>query len=89
MKSDAVLFDAQFICVAPCVGAWIEIGRVPIGNESLLVAPCVGAWIEIPVMRYQLSGFLVAPCVGAWIEIADVSADCAETLCRSLRGSVD
>ena len=34
-------------CVAPLVGAWIEIEDLSGLIEYLMVAPLVGAWIEI------------------------------------------
>ena len=34
-------------CVAPLVGAWIEIDAVDTLKMLLKVAPLVGAWIEI------------------------------------------
>ena len=33
--------------VAPCAGAWIEMGPMPLKRQAALVAPCAGAWIEI------------------------------------------
>ena len=47
-------------CVAPLVGAWIEIS---IGKAF------VGAWIEIQGFNVRGCCSLVAPLVGAWIEI--------------------
>ena len=35
------------ICVAPLVGAWIEIDEILAMMEKYGVAPLVGAWIEI------------------------------------------
>ena len=46
------------ICVAPLVGAWIEIDEYEQLFEEATVAPLVGAWIEIAV---DVSG-LLAPC---------------------------
>ena len=37
----------QRLCVAPLVGAWIEIATEAAEAENYLVAPLVGAWIEI------------------------------------------
>ena len=34
-------------CVAPHVGAWIEIKTLHVSDFESLVAPHVGAWIEI------------------------------------------
>ena len=57
-------------CVAPHVGAWIEISVKESISAEKEVAPHVGAWIEIKmqllVWRLQM---MVAPHVGAWIEI--------------------
>ena len=56
-------------CVAPFVGAWIEIvecSNLTVGKE---VAPFVGAWIEITGLNSTDSNLHVAPFVGAWIEI--------------------
>ena len=33
--------------VAPCEGAWIEIGQYVIDTIPCAVAPCEGAWIEM------------------------------------------
>ena len=33
--------------VAPLVGAWVELGIVPIDGAVAEVAPLVGAWVEI------------------------------------------
>ena len=56
-------------CVAPLVGAWIEIVVTSGKSESLTVAPLVGAWIEISMQEMNLDWVIVAPLVGAWIEI--------------------
>ena len=37
------------ITVAPFVGAWIEMKRLPVQGTVLNVAPFVGAWIEIHI----------------------------------------
>ena len=33
--------------VAPCAGAWIEIGISVLDTFTSDVAPCAGAWIEM------------------------------------------
>ena len=44
------------LCVAPLVGAWIEIMHMPCSYIGLIpVAPLVGAWIEIV---YSVNGDL-------------------------------
>ena len=40
-------------CVAPYVGAWIEIFRKNSKDTFLYVAPYVGAWIEIPESQLE------------------------------------
>ena len=35
------------VCVAPHVGAWIEIIKIEPEAAAIIVAPHVGAWIEI------------------------------------------
>ena len=76
-------------CVAPLVGAWIEIYR----EFSLLhcypVAPLVGAWIEMVSHVLSSVASIVAPLVGAWIEIIYGVFSCCCSRCRSSRGSVD
>ena len=61
--------NLQYLCVAPHVGAWIEIYIIPVKHHARLVAPHVGAWIEMRVLRLASLSPLVAPHVGAWIEI--------------------
>ena len=56
-------------CVAPLVGAWIEIDGTQAGNNCVLVAPLVGAWIEIDAVDTLKMLLKVAPLVGAWIEM--------------------
>jgi len=56
-------------CVAPPVGAWIEISVLADLRIPAFVAPPVGAWIEIWLRVLRVPQVLVAPPVGAWIEI--------------------
>ena len=57
------------MCVAPHVGAWIEITSSLKSMTGYGVAPHVGAWIEIG-LRLDLDRVRdVAPHVGAWIEM--------------------
>ena len=57
-------------CVAPLVGAWIEIRKRKRKCLKCFVAPLVGAWIEISEnLNFPIRSSLVAPLVGAWIEI--------------------
>ena len=59
-----------FRCVAPLVGAWIEMLLASVfTNEKITVAPLVGAWIEISCRNPLFEKQIVAPLVGAWIEI--------------------
>ena len=60
---------AQNLCVAPLVGAWIEICGSVTKYSRNSVAPLVGAWIEIIMPSVSLPELHVAPLVGAWIEI--------------------
>ncbi|SIT05163.1 hypothetical protein SAMN05421787_11259 [Virgibacillus pantothenticus] len=55
--------------VAPCIGAWIEIGEFLRSGREGFVAPCIGAWIEIAFSSSCGVFAFVAPCIGAWIEI--------------------
>ena len=57
------------MCVAPLVGAWIEIRLYTSQIRHNDVAPLVGAWIEINQMYEMRNRTSVAPLVGAWIEI--------------------
>ena len=57
------------ICVAPLVGAWIEIDCRTDNKTRHKVAPLVGAWIEIHSLLCTGQSPGVAPLVGAWIEI--------------------
>ena len=66
-------FFVQY-CVAPLVGAWIEILRFKTANKKIAVAPLVGAWIEIYAHKRRCRENIVAPLVGAWIEIFCQSA---------------
>ena len=56
-------------CVAPLVGAWIEIMKSALGGIICTVAPLVGAWIEMYINVCVINRTKVAPLVGAWIEI--------------------
>ena len=58
-------------CVAPLVGAWIEMfNAVPATPNAITVAPLVGAWIEIyRPPGHPIRELFVAPLVGAWIEM--------------------
>ena len=56
-------------CVAPLVGAWIEISIAKRPYSAIIVAPLVGAWIEILYVAITSTAKKVAPLVGAWIEI--------------------
>ena len=56
-------------CVAPLVGAWIEIITIGVLIDCQKVAPLVGAWIEMSTMCVKSQYRCVAPLVGAWIEI--------------------
>ena len=51
--------------VAPFVGAWIEITKLPVLDRISGVAPLVGAWIEIVYDIPRKSAAGVAPLVGA------------------------
>ena len=57
------------IYVAPYMGAWIEISKVPNGQSQPRVAPYMGAWIEISLPEDVWDEVYVAPYMGAWIEI--------------------
>ena len=57
-------------CVAPRVGAGIEINSVPLPFSMLCVAPRVGTGIEILCATFGRCASCVAPRVGAGIEIA-------------------
>ena len=77
-------------CVAPPVGAWIEIVVYKFGFcHGCFVAPPVGAWIEIFMIPLNCVLMMVAPPVGAWIEIADEYSCTLNDIGRSPRGSVD
>ena len=69
-------FKHLHVSVAPCTGAWIEIGLIRENIVLCGVAPCTGAWIEIAqkVVVYGPEG--VAPCTGAWIEMEMVTIHC-------------
>ena len=77
-------------CVAPGLGAWIEI---PAGTWTALtgyiVAPGLGAWIEIPKNSTTSSIEKVAPGLGAWIEIGISTRAPRCPKRRSRLGSVD
>ena len=79
-----------FSCVAPLVGAWIEIRylcRCDCGKE--IVAPLVGAWIEMARWRIIRQWLFVAPLVGAWIEITESGGGDYTSTGRTPRGCVD
>ena len=61
-------------CVAPLVGAWIEIMKSALGGIICTVAPLVGAWIEMYINVCVINRTKVAPLVGAWIEIVTAAA---------------
>ena len=46
------------VCVAPLVGAWIEIASYSVSSYCVTVAPLVGAWIEIFVFYVVPSALL-------------------------------
>ena len=48
--------DCKGMCVAPLVGAWIEIEKINGLAHINLVAPLVGAWIEIRSSYSQCLG---------------------------------
>ena len=56
---------------------------------NIAVAPFVGVWIEIDKTIEEILEIPVAPFVGVWIEIINVLSSLKNSLCRSLRGSVD
>jgi len=68
LKQGYMLLIQVGLCVAPCVGAWIESSKHRFRPVVDNVAPCVGAWIETSPTRTDGDGLIVAPCVGAWIE---------------------
>ena len=69
MKFRGRLAGNQDHCVAPLVGAWIEIDMEERVKAAGGVAPLVGAWIEIRKLANKVRFLAVAPLVGAWIEI--------------------
>ena len=65
-------FSASFIlwrCVAPHVGAWIEISFVFSVCAIILSHPTWVRGLKFPLVKFSPVLFLVAPHVGAWIEI--------------------
>ena len=58
-----------FSGVAPCAGAWVEIGTAEEVRDNALVAPCAGAWVEMAKVKRKMMEDMVAPCAGAWVEM--------------------
>ena len=56
-------------CVAPLVGAWVEICDLRSIVLFEVVAPLVGAWVEIKPLTGYYYLVCVAPLVGAWVEM--------------------
>ena len=54
LKSEKMQVYTYCVCVAPLVGAWIEIYDKLSDGIIELVAPLVGAWIEIRRTLYCL-----------------------------------
>ena len=52
------------VAVAPCVGAWVEIGVLDYCFDNDIVAPCVGAWVEIFSSIFVCSSKLCRPLCG-------------------------
>ena len=76
-------------CVAPLVGAWIEIvcrHRAAVGYTSL---PSWERGLKFPLITTILELTTVAPLVGAWIEMIDETVKAIADQGRSPRGSVD
>ena len=49
LKSEKMQVYTYCVCVAPRVGAWIEMRREWILHRTDRVAPRVGAWIEMSI----------------------------------------
>ena len=81
--------QAEFIEVAPRVGAWIETTAALNAKNRRWVAPRVGAWIETNSALNAILDDVVAPRVGAWIETSsDLSLNTVVNS-RPPRGGVD
>ncbi len=70
LKSVTFRYAYSPLCVAPYIGAWIEIKLTLPSIFEEHVAPYIGAWIEIPDGKEYIGiAANVAPYIGAWIEI--------------------
>ena len=77
-------------CVAPLVGAWIEICINNITSVfSILSLPSRERGLKSCFLSTLFQRLLVAPLVGAWIEIDQASPQFSSDIRRSPRGSVD
>ena len=89
LKLQSRLMFLLWVCVAPYMGAWIEISTMHHCSHERHVAPYMGAWIEIELGKGENWTIVVAPYMGAWIEILLVRALCRSNFRRTLHGCVD
>ena len=65
LKHDSHEHRLAAVCVAPCMGAWIETFSGAADFLRVVVAPCMGAWIEtfISLFTNALYGRTLYGCV--------------------------
>ena len=88
MKSPVRSKEVKPHCVAPLVGAWIEISSTDVMASGMAVAPLVGAWIEMPWWERGSSCKASLPLWERGLKYVNISIGGLADR-RSPRGSVD